>query len=288
MIPKPKKTRDVIVHATALIADGAELGEGVEIGAYCAIGPGTRIGPGCRLHSHVVIQGDTALGAACEVFPFAVLGTKPQDRKLAGTMTLGVLRIGDDNTIREHVTIHGGTPHGKGVTTIGNRNMLLAACHIGHDSSIGNDVIFTNAAMAAGHTWIGDRAVLGAMVGIHQFARVGEIAMIGAGAMLSHDAPPFALVQGDRARLVGVNLVGMKRAGIGSEDSTAVKQAYRMLFWHNGKLTERIESVRKTELASNPSVRRVLDFIANSHRGICMPRYGRSFHGRDTGDVAEI
>lgn len=288
LIPKPKKTRDVKVHQTALIADGADLGEGVEIGPYCIIGPETRIGPGCRLHAHVVIQGDTDLGANCELFPFAVLGTKPQDKKLAGTMTLGVLRIGDNNIIREHVTIHGGTPHGRGLTSIGNRNMLLAGCHIGHDSSVGSDVIFTNAAMVAGHTWIGDRAVLGAMVGIHQFARVGELAMIGAGAMLSHDAPPFALVQGDRARLVGVNLVGMRRAGIGSEDSTAVKRAYRMLFWHNGRLTERIESVRKSELANNLSVRRVLDFIADSHRGVCMPRYGRTFHGRDTGEVAEI
>lgn len=287
MIPKTRKTQDVKVHATALVADGAVLAEGVEIGPYCIVGPKVRLGPGCRLHSHVVLEGDTALGADCEVFPFASVGTKPQDKKLIGAESTGILRIGNGNTIREHVTIHAGTPHGVGVTTIGDHNMLLAGAHIGHDSKVGDDIIFTNSAMAAGHTWIGNRAILGAMVGIHQFTRVGELAMVGAGAMLSHDAPPFALVQGDRARLVGVNLVGMKRAGIGVEDSTAVKQAFRTLFWQNGKLEDRIRTVRSSSIGNNPLVKQVLDFVADSPRGVCRPRGGRTLYGRETGDVAD-
>ena len=193
VIPKTVKTPGVKVHTTAVVADGAVLAEGVEIGPYCVIGPRAHLGHNCRLHSHVVIQGDTSLGADCELFPFAVLGTRPQDKKLRPEDASGALRIGSDNVIREHVTIHGGTAPGPGVTTIGDHNMFLAACHIGHDAKIGNEVVFTNAAMAAGHTVVGDRTVLGAMVGIHQFARVGALAMIGAGAMLSHDAPPFAL-----------------------------------------------------------------------------------------------
>ena len=286
MIPKTVKTPGVKVHTTAVVADGAVLAEGVEIGPYCVIGPKAHLGHNCRLHSHVVIQGDTSLGADCELFPFAVLGTRPQDKKLGPEDDPGALRIGSNNVIREHVTIHGGTAHGPGVTTIGDHNMFLAACHIGHDAKIGNEVVFTNAAMAAGHTVVGDRSVLGAMVGIHQFARVGAMAMIGAGAMLSHDAPPFALVQGDRARLVGVNLVGMRRAGIGDDDSTAVKRAYRMLFWQNGKITARLDCVRQSDIGGNPLVKQIVDFVADSHRGVCMPR-GRLFHGREAGEIEE-
>ena len=287
LIPKTVKTPGVKVHPTAVVDDGAVLAPGVEIGAYCVIGPNVRLGPRCSLQAHVVIEGHTEIGADCEVFPFAVLGTRPQDKKLRGKENHGVLQIGTSNIIREHVTIHGGTVHGNGVTRIGDHNMLLAGCHVGHDAVIGNHVVFTNAAMVAGHTSIADRVILGAMVGVHQFARVGEGAMIGAGSMLSHDAPPFALVQGDRARLVGVNLVGMNRVGIGDDDAAAIKRAYRMLFWQNGKISARVESVRKSELGSNKLVVKVLDFVAGSHRGLCMPRGGRVLHGRETGDVAE-
>lgn len=288
LIPKTTRSRDVKVHQTAIVADGAVLGEGVEIGPYCIVGPRIRLGPRCRLHSHVVMEGDTVLGSDCEVFPFAAIGTKPQDKKLIGFENHGILRIGNSNTIREHVTIHAGTRHGIGITSIGDHNMLLAGCHIGHDARVGNHVVFTNAAMAAGHTSVADRAILGAMVGIHQFTRVGEMAMVGAGAMLTHDAPPFALVQGDRARLVGVNLVGLKRAGIGVEDSAAIKRAFRTLFWENGKLTDRIQSVRRSDLGHNPLVRKILDFVADSPRGVCRPRGGRTLYGRETGDVADV
>ncbi len=259
------------VHPTALVAPEAELGEDVEIGPYCLIGPKVRLGKGCRLFSHVVIDGDTWLGDDCVVYPQAVLGTTPQDKKLQADPKPSRLRIGNNNQVREHVTIHGGTPHGTGVTRIGADNMFLAGSHVGHDAIVGDNVVFTNSAMAAGHTEIQDHAILGAMVGIHQFARVGQHAMIGAGAMLSKDAPPYSLVQGDRARLVSVNTVGLRRAGFVSEQIAVVKRAYRSLFWNAGTLKERVFRVQGLG-QKHPEVQVILDFIDGSRRGLLMPR----------------
>jgi UDP-N-acetylglucosamine acyltransferase len=258
------------IHATALVADGAELGDNVEIGPYCVIGPQVKIGDRCRLHAHVVVEGRTTLGADCELFPFAVLGTTPQDKKLNAD-SIGALVVGDGNKIREHVTIHGGTPFGLGVTTIGDKNMFLAGAHVGHDATVGSSVVFTNGAAVAGHTVIENNSVLGAMVGIHQFARVGRLAMIGAGAMVSRDAPPFALVQGDRARLVGVNLIGLKRQGWSSEDVAITKRAFRQLFWRADTLAGRVEAAR-SQFGDHPAVREILAFVADSRRGVCRPR----------------
>ncbi len=259
------------VHRTAIVADGAELGEDVEIGPYCLIGPMVRLGNGCHLLSHVVIDGDTWLGEHCCVYPQAVLGTTPQDKKLHSQPEPSKLRIGDANQIREGVTIHGGTPHGINVTRIGNNNMFLAGSHVGHDTIVGNHTVFTNGAMAAGHTEIQDHAILGAMVGVHQFTRVGQMSMIGAGAMLSKDAPPYSLVQGDRARLVSVNTVGLRRAGFSGDEIAAVKHAYRSLFWRGGILEQRVEEFK--ELGhQHPQVQAIFDFIGGSHRGLVMPQ----------------
>ncbi len=263
------------VHPTAIVAAGAELGRDIEVGPYCTIGPRVRIGDRTRLVSHVVIDGDTTLGADNEVFPFAVIGVTPQDKKLKAGDTPGRLRIGDGNRIREHVTIHGGTPFGGGMTAIGDHNMILVGAHIGHDATVGNHVVFTNGAMAAGHTSIGDRAILGAMVGIHQFARVGKMAMVGAGAMVSHDAPPFAIVQGDRAKLVAVNVVGMHRNGFTAEQKALVKRVFRLLFWRAGTLHQRLEFVRASAMHRDPLCRELVDFVAASKRGVCSPRSGR-------------
>jgi UDP-N-acetylglucosamine acyltransferase len=275
------------IHPTAVVAPGAELGEAVEIGPYSVVGPHVRIGARTRLQSHVIVQGDTWIGSDCDVFPFAVLGTMPQDKKLGDGETEGRLRIGTHNRIREHVTIHGGTAFGSGVTTIGDHNMLLVGCHIGHDASVGNRVVFTNGAMAAGHTSIEDGAILGAMVGVHQFARVGALAMVGAGSMLSHDAPPFALVQGDRARLVGVNLVGLHRNGFNEEQTAVVKRVYRLLFWRVGILAEKLEFVRRSSLGAEDICRRIVQFVEGSRRGICMPRTAGRTIQRGTGGAAD-
>lgn len=262
------------IHPTAIIANGAVLGEGVEVGPFCTVGPKVRLGARTRLVSHVVVDGDTWIGSDCEIYPFATIGCQPQDKKLKPGETGGRLRIGDRNRIRENVTIHGGTSFGGGQTTIGNGNMVLVGAHIGHDATVGDNVVFTNGAMAAGHTVIGDNAILGAMVGIHQFARVGRLAMIGAGAMVSHDAPPFAMVQGDRAKLVAVNLIGMQRNGFTPEQKALVKRVFRLLFWRAGPLHQRLEFVRASAFASDPLCLEIVDFVAKSRRGPCSPRSG--------------
>jgi len=276
------------IHPTAIVASGAELGEDVEIGPYCTIGPRVRIGARTRLLAHVVVDGDTWLGEDNELFPFCVVGCHPQDKKLKATDTSGRLRIGKNNRIREHVTIHGGTPFGGGETVIGDHNMLLVGAHIGHDAHVGSYVVFTNGAMAAGHTSIGDRAILGAMVGIHQFARVGKLAMIGAGAMVSHDAPPFATVQGDRAKLVAVNLVGLHRNGYTAEQKALVKRVFRLLFWRAGTLHQRLELVRNSALHRDPICQEIVEFVAQSRRGVCSPRSGQKARAENDGrgDVA--
>lgn len=269
------------IHPTAIVAPGAELGPDVEIGPYCTVGPKVRLGARTRLISHCVVDGDTWLGEDCEVFPFAVLGITPQDKKLKAGDALGKLRIGAHNRIRENVTIHGGTPYGGGTTSIGDHNMILVGAHIGHDATVGSHVVFTNGAMAAGHTIIGDRAILGAMVGIHQFARVGKLAMVGAGAMVSHDAPPFSMVQGDRAKLVAVNVVGLHRNGFNAEQKALVKRVFRLLFWRAGTLQQRLEVVQGSALFRDPICREIVDFVAASKRGVCSPRTSR--HGRSEG-----
>lgn len=258
------------MHPTAVVAESASIAEDVRIGPYCVIGPDVVLETGCELQSHVIIDGDTHLGEGCTVYPHAVLGTMPQDKKLDAPPTRSRLRIGAHNQIREFCTIHGGTEFGVGVTKIGDHCMLLVGCHIGHDATVGSHVIFTNGAMAAGHTEIRDHAILGAMVGVHQFARVGEYAMIGAGAMLSKDAPPYALVQGDRARLVGINVVGLKRNGFEHEQVALIKRAYRTLFWRAGTLAERLENV--IQLAGDdPQVQSIIGFARESKRGLVMP-----------------
>ena len=166
------------------------------------------------------------------------------------------------------------------MTHIGNYNMLLIGCHVGHDTVIGDHVILTNGAMAAGHCEIQDHAILGAMVGVHQFTRIGAWAMVGAGSMLSHDAPPFSLVQGDRARLVAVNLVGLKRGGFSTEQSALIKRVYRALFWRGGVLAERLANARSIAVR-DPEAERILAFVADSKRGVCMPR-GRAHSGDET------
>lgn len=257
------------VHPTAMVAETAELADDVRIGPYCCIGGRVRIGPRTRLVSHVVVEGDTWLGADCEVFPYTVLGTRPQDKKLGPDSTPGAVRIGDRNVLREFVTVHAASPGG--TTRVGNDNMLLASAHVGHDAQIGDGVVLTNASMAAGHTSIGDRSVLGAAVGVHQFARIGRLAMIGAGAMVSKDVPPFGMAQGDRARLRGVNVIGLLRAGLSADDVATIKRAFRLLFWRGGTLHQRLTEARRIA-DGNPYVEEIIQFIESTRRGVVMPR----------------
>jgi UDP-N-acetylglucosamine acyltransferase len=273
------------IHPTAHVASGAELGEGVVIGPGCVVGPHVRLGENCVLHAHVVVEGDTEVGPRCELFPFACIGVRPQDKKLRSDADrlrregwvddegqwLGRLRIGADNEVRENVTVHGGTPFGSGTTTVGDRNMLLAGSHVGHDSTVGNDCVFTNGAMAAGHSVVHDHAILGAMAGVHQFARIGRFAMIGAGSMVSQDTPPFSLVQGDRARLIAVNMIGLRRSGFEPAQVAMVKRVFRLLFWRSGLLEDRIAQARDFA-GGDPLAEEILQFVEASERGVCSPR----------------
>jgi UDP-N-acetylglucosamine acyltransferase len=262
----------MVIHPNAVVADGAQLGSGVEVGPFCVVGPRVVLQDRVVLHSHVVIDGDTEIGAGTEVFPFASLGVHPQDKKVRKEdVRQGRLRIGSDNVIRESVTIHPGTPTGRGITTVGNGNMFLVGCHIAHDAEVGSGVVLTNLASIAGHTVIEDKAVLGAMVGIHQFVRVGTTAMVGAGAMVSRDVPPYCLAQGDRARLIGLNQVGLRRSGITGPAYAALRQAFRHLFWHTRSLGEVLREVEQ-RFGDNPYEARMVAFIQESRRGVCVAR----------------
>ncbi|MEO0478179.1 MAG: acyl-ACP--UDP-N-acetylglucosamine O-acyltransferase [Planctomycetota bacterium] len=273
------------IHPSALVADSAEIGPGVRIGPGCIIGPYVRLGSGCILHERVIIQGKTELGDECEVFPYAALGKRPQDKKIRGNREellrdgfideedhwTGKLIIGRDAEIREYVSIHGGTPWGRGETRVGSDVMFLAGSHVGHDCLVGDHVVFTNGAMVAGHSQVMDHAVLGAMSGLHQRARVGRFAMLGAGSMASQDVPPFSMVQGDRARLVAVNLVGLRRAGFDNPQAMTVKKVYRLLFWRSGSMKERLANAEAFALG-DPLAEEIFQFLRESERGVCVPR----------------
>jgi UDP-N-acetylglucosamine acyltransferase len=216
----------VRAHPTSIVERGAELGEDVEIGAYAIVEAGARIGKGTRLHPHAMVRGPTALGEACEVHPFAVVGGPPQAKRHHGGPS--PTSIGDRNVIREHVTIHGGT-EGR-TTTIGSRNLFMAGAHVAHDVVIGSFCTFANAVQLAGHAEVSDHATFGGLAGVAQFVRVGQSAFVAAGAMCERDVPPFVIVQGDRARVRALNVVGLRRRGVPEPSIAALQRAFRELF----------------------------------------------------------
>ena len=216
------------VHSTAIVAGDVQLGSGVEIGPYSVIGADAVIGDATVIGAHVVIAARTTLGRRNRVFQFASLGEIPQDRKYDGQPTRTV--IGDDNVIREYVTVHAGTAQDRGVTTIGNGNWLLAYTHIAHDCAVGNGTTFSNNAQLAGHVVIEDHAVLGGFVGVHQFCRVGAHAFIAAGSIVLQDVPPYVTAAGYPAKPHGTNNEGLRRRGFTPDDLVAIKRAYKTLY----------------------------------------------------------
>lgn len=252
------------VHATAVIDPKARLGAGVRIGAYSVIGPEVVLGDGVEVGSHVVVTGRTSIGARTKIFPFAAVGGEPQDRGFAGEST--ELVIGTDNVIREHVTIHVGTPRGGGCTRIGDDNLIMNGSHIGHDCRLGSHCIFAAFTGLAGHVVVEDHVVLGGYTGIHQYARVGESVMAAANAKVSKDCAPFSLIAGDRARLVGVNVVGLKRRGFPPETVRAIRQAFHVLFFSKLRFETALARVRE-EAGDGPEVRRLVAFLEKSERG---------------------
>jgi len=254
------------VHSTAAIHPSAQLGDGVDIGPYAVIGEDVVLGPRVRVGPHAVVE-YAEVGEGCQIHAGAFVGTAPQDLKYRGERTRLVL--GPGCTVREAVTLNRGTA-ATGLTKIGARCLFMAYSHVAHDCIIGSEVIVANSVAIAGHCEIGDWVVLGGMVGLHQFIRVGKLAMIGAGAMVPLDIPPFAMAQGDRAVLHGLNLVGLRRRGFSSDDITAVKQAYRALFFTSGSTLIELAQRLASEAATAP-VRDMARFILESSRGVCRP-----------------
>ena len=262
------------VHATACVDPRAELADDVWVGPFCVIGPDVRLGEGVRLDSHVVIAGNTSLGAGCRVFPFACLGHRPQDMKYRGERC--ELVIGRNNQIREHVTMHPGTAGGGGVTRIGDNGLFMAAIHVAHDCQIGVGVIMANNATLGGHVEVQDHAYLGGLCAVHQFVRIGRHAMLGGLAGVEHDVIPYGTVLGNRAYLNGLNIIGMKRHGISREAINQLRTAYRLLFAPEGAFSERLSEVAE-RFADDPRVMEIVEFIRSAgSRAICLPRQSRN------------
>jgi UDP-N-acetylglucosamine acyltransferase len=261
------------VHPSAVVESGAELDDDVHIGPFSLVGPECRIGRGSRLESHVVVTGRTTLGEGCRVFPFACLGHRPQDLKYRGEKSS--LEIGSNNQIREHVTMHPGTAHGGGLTSVGSDGLFMAGVHIAHDCKIGDGVIMANNATLAGHVELSDFAFLGGLSAVHQFVRIGTQAMIGGLAGVENDVIPYGMVLGNRAYLNGLNIIGMKRRGLDRDEIQNLRNAYRLLFSVEGTFADRLASVAD-QFHSHPRVMELVDFIRNGdNRSICLPRANR-------------
>ena len=253
------------IHPTALVAAGARLAPDVRVGAYSIIGPEVTVGGGTIIASHVVITGCTALGRDNRVFQFTSVGEIPQDRKYGGEPTATV--IGDGNVIREFVTIHAGTAQDRGRTTIGNRNLLLAYSHVAHDCVVGDDTTFSNNAQLAGHVVVGDYAVLGGFVGVHQFCRIGAHAMVAAGSIVLQDVPPFVTAAGYPAKPHGINSEGLRRREFAPTEIAAIRRAYKTLY--RAKLPlEQARAAIVAEAAGTPAVKLMSDFLETTGRGI--------------------
>ncbi|MCY4336444.1 MAG: acyl-ACP--UDP-N-acetylglucosamine O-acyltransferase [Litoreibacter sp.] len=257
------------VHPSAVIEDGAAIDPTAKIGAFCTVGPNVKIGPGVELKSHVVVTGQTTIGADTVVFPFAVIGEIPQDLKFDGEETR--LEIGARNRIREGVTMNTGTAGGGGLTKVGDDCLFMTGAHVGHDAIVGNGVIMANQAALAGHCIIEDRVIIGGLAGIHQFVRIGRGAIIGAVTMVTNDVIPYGLVQAPRGELDGLNYVGLKRAGVARSDITALRAAYQMLRQGDGAFQDRAGRLR--DETDSAYVQEVVDFIlGQSDRSFLTPR----------------
>jgi UDP-N-acetylglucosamine acyltransferase len=255
----------VSVHPTALVAPGAVIDPTAELGPYVVIGPKVRIGAGTKVGAHTVIEGDTTIGARNHIYHLASIGADPQDLKFAGEDTQLVL--GDENLVREFTTLHKGTTGGGGVTRIGNKNLFMANSHVAHDCVVGSGCVLANSVALAGHVQLGNHVIVGGLSAVHQFTRLGDHAFIAGGAMVVMDVPPYCTAQGDRAELAGLNTVGMTRHGFSDEQIARVKEAYRILFRSKLGLNEALANV-KAQHGGHAEIDALLDFIANSRRGI--------------------
>jgi UDP-N-acetylglucosamine acyltransferase len=261
------------IHPTAIIATTAQLGTGLTIGPYCVIGPHVQLGNNCELHSHVVLDGHTTIGEACEIFPFAVLGAKPQDLKFKGEASK--LIIGARNKIREHVTMQPGTASASAdmSTVVGDDGLYMVGVHVAHDCVVGNRVIMANNATLAGHVTIEDGAIIGGLSAIKQFVRIGQNAMIGGMSGVENDVIPFGLVMGERAHLAGLNLVGLERRGIDKTMIAQMRQMFKELFLSD----DTVLSARLDAVVANYSDHEFIQLITNfmqakAGAALCLPK----------------
>jgi UDP-N-acetylglucosamine acyltransferase len=254
-----------MIHSSAIIHPAAEIAENVSIGPFAVIGEGVRIASGTVVGAHVVIDRDTDIGQDNQIFPFASIGGAPQDLKYQGEETF--LKIGDRNRIREFVTLNRGTPGGGGITSIGNDNLLMSYAHVAHDCLIGSQVIMANGATLAGHVMVQDFAILGGLSAVHQFCRIGSHTMISGGAMVAQDILPYTIAQGDRAKTMGLNLVGLKRRGFSQETIRGIKHAYRLLFRAGLRMEEALRQIGD-DLDPTPELQHFIQFIKDSQRRI--------------------
>ncbi|HEY6908920.1 MAG TPA: acyl-ACP--UDP-N-acetylglucosamine O-acyltransferase [Myxococcales bacterium] len=253
------------IHPTAVVDRHAELDGSVEVGPFAVIGPKVKIGARTRVGPHAVIEGDTTIGEGNVIFQFAALGAIPQDLKYAGEPTR--LQIGNANQIREFATVHIGTAGGGGVTRIGDRCLLMANSHVAHDVQLGNDCILANSVALAGHVSVEDHVIFGGLAAVHQFTRIGRLAFVSGGAMVTQDVPPYLTVQGDRAEVVGINTVGLTRAHFDEHAQARVKGAFKIVFRSKMGLREAIAHV-KAEYGGNPEIDHLVAFLEGTQRGI--------------------
>lgn len=257
------------IHPMAVIEPGAELADDVTIGPFCHVGGNVQLGPRVELVSHVAIGGVTVIGAGTRIFPFASVGLAPQDLKYRGEKSR--LEIGQDNIIRESVSINTGTEGGGMVTRIGDRNLFMLGAHVGHDCQVGSDTVFANHATLGGHVTVGDFAGFGGICAVHQFCRVGRYAYVGGMTGVEHDVIPYGMVMGDRARLDGLNLRGLQRRGFTAADIQALRQGFKFLFGDEGTFMERVAAAADRYADVKPMME-ILDFIrADSRRRIVQP-----------------
>lgn len=254
------------IHPTAIISSEAKLAEDVEIGPYSIIGPDVEIGKGTVIGPHAVIEGPTRIGTGCRIFQFASIGAPPQDLKFKGERCEVI--IGNNNTIREFVTIHRATSADIAMTCMEDNNLIMAYCHVAHNCKLGNNIVMANAANLAGHVHVEDYAIIGGMSGVHQFTRIGCHAMISGASAVTQDVPPYVTVAGNHARPYGLNLIGLKRRGFSDETVGYLKKAYRIIFRSSLLLTQAVEKIRE-EITGSPEVDHFVAFIEQSTRGVC-------------------
>ncbi len=257
------------IHPTAIIEDGATLGENVAVGPYCIVGSEVELEDGVTLVSHATVAGRTRVGRNTKIFPFASIGHQPQDLKYGGEPSR--LVIGENNVIREHVTMNPGTEGGGMLTSVGNNCLFMVGAHVAHDCHIGDRVILVNNATLAGHVEINEWAIIGGLSAVHQFVRIGRHAMVGGMSGVEHDVIPYGSVMGNRARLSGLNIVGLKRRDFSRDEVHNLRKAYRLIFAQEGTLAERLADVAEL-FSESPAVMEVVEFIqTDSSRAICQP-----------------